>query len=166
MIIGFSAGATGCDSNVDRMVKAIMDKSGLESEFVKLTDLTYSGCKGCVQLCAKHQVCKLEDDLLPYYEKIKEADAVVVGSPKDEAKSKGKSKGKGEEDVPEYRLVPVDTPVTIHHLLTHTSGFAFGGLGETVAASHDDTFATYAPKLAALPRVGGLHHRFEWSEAA
>jgi len=81
MIIGFSAGVTGRDSNVDRMVKAIMDKSGHDSEFVKLTDLTYSGCKGCVQLCAKPQACKLEDDLLPYYEKIKEADAVVVGSP-------------------------------------------------------------------------------------
>jgi hypothetical protein len=63
------------------MVKAIMDKSGHESEFVKLTDLSYSGCKGCVWLCAKPQVCKLADDLLPYYEKIKEADAVVVGSP-------------------------------------------------------------------------------------
>jgi len=81
MIIGFSTGVTGRESNVDRMVKAIMDKSGHESEFVKLTDLNYSGCKGCVQLCAKPQVCKLEDDLFPYYEKIKEADAVVVGSP-------------------------------------------------------------------------------------
>ncbi|MHC4293549.1 MAG: flavodoxin family protein [Planctomycetota bacterium] len=80
-IIGFSSGAVGCDANVDRMVKAIMDKSGHESEFVKLTDLSYSGCKGCVWLCAKPQVCKLADDLLPYYEKIKEADAVVVGSP-------------------------------------------------------------------------------------
>ena len=79
-IIGFSSGAVGYDSNVDRMVKAIMDKSGHESEFVKLTDLNYTGCKGCVQLCAKPQVCKLEDDLFPYYEKIKEADAVVVGS--------------------------------------------------------------------------------------
>ncbi len=81
MMIGFGAGVTDCDSNVDRMVKAIMEKSGHDSEFVKLTDLTYSGCKGCVQLCAKPQVCRLEDDLLPYYEKIKEADAVIVGSP-------------------------------------------------------------------------------------
>ena len=80
-VVGFSAGCVGREGNVDRMVKAILEKSGSEYEFVKLTDLTYSGCKGCVQLCAKPRVCKLEDDLLPYYEKIKTADAVVVGSP-------------------------------------------------------------------------------------
>ncbi len=80
-VIGFSAGSVGREGNIDRMVKAILEKSGHEVEFVKLTDLTYSGCKGCVQLCAKPQVCKLEDDLLPYYEKIKQADAVVIGTP-------------------------------------------------------------------------------------
>ena len=80
-IIGFSAGVVGRDSNVDRMVKAIMEKTGYESEFVKLTDLNYSACKSCVWLCAPPQVCQLEDDLFPYYQKVKEADAVVLGSP-------------------------------------------------------------------------------------
>ena len=80
-VIGFSAGSVGREGNIDRMVKAILDKSGHEVEFVKLADLNYSGCKGCVQLCAKPQVCKLEDDAQPYYEKIKQADAVVIGTP-------------------------------------------------------------------------------------
>ena len=80
-VIGFSAGVTGRDSNVDRMVKAILDKSGHATEFVKLTDLTFSGCKGCADLCAPPRVCQLDDDLLPYYQKVLEADAVVVGSP-------------------------------------------------------------------------------------
>ncbi len=80
-VLGFSAGSVGRYGNVDRMVKAILEKSGHEVEFIKLTDLTYSGCKGCVQLCAKPQACKLEDDMLPYYEKIKQADAVVIGTP-------------------------------------------------------------------------------------
>jgi len=80
-IIGFSSGVVGREGNVDRMVKEIMAESGYESEFVKLTDLNYSGCKGCVELCAKPQVCMLEDDLFPYYQKIREADAVVIGSP-------------------------------------------------------------------------------------
>lgn len=66
---------------MDRMVKAILDKSGHDVEFIKLADLTYSGCKGCVHLCARPQVCNLEDDAQPYYQKIKEADAVVVGAP-------------------------------------------------------------------------------------
>ncbi len=80
-IIGFSAGVISRDANVDRMVKAIMERSGYESEFVKLTDLSYPACKGCVWLCAGPQVCRLEDDLFPYYQKVKEADAVVLGSP-------------------------------------------------------------------------------------
>ena len=63
------------------MVEEILEKSGHEYEFVKLTDLVYSGCKGCSWLCAKPQVCMLKDDLLPYYQKIKEADGVVIGSP-------------------------------------------------------------------------------------
>ena len=32
-------------------------------------------------MCAKPQVCKLEDDAQPYYQKVKEADAVVIGTP-------------------------------------------------------------------------------------
>ena len=47
-VIGFSAGVVGRESNVDRMVQAILDKSGHEVEFVKLTDLSFTGCKGCV----------------------------------------------------------------------------------------------------------------------
>ncbi|MFV1968010.1 MAG: flavodoxin family protein [Pirellulaceae bacterium] len=80
-VIGFSAGSVGREGNIDRMVKAILRKSGHEVEFVKLADLNYSGCKGCVQLCAKPQVCKLEDDAQPYYQRVKEADAVVIGTP-------------------------------------------------------------------------------------
>ena len=80
-IIGFSAGVVGRDSNVDRIVKEIMDETGYDTEFVKLTDVDYSACKGCVWLCAGPEVCRLEDDLLSTYQKVKEADAVVLGSP-------------------------------------------------------------------------------------
>ena len=78
-IIGFSSGTVGRLGNVDRMVLAILEKSGHDHEFVKLTDLVFSGCKGCSWLCARPQVCQLEDDLKPYYQKIKEADAFVIG---------------------------------------------------------------------------------------
>jgi len=79
-VIGFSSGGTGRQSNADRLVQAILDKSGHTTEFVKLTDLDYSACKGCVWLCAVPQVCMLDDDLLPYYRKLREADAVVLGT--------------------------------------------------------------------------------------
>ena len=32
-------------------------------------------------MCAKPQVCRLADDAQPYYQKVKEADAVVIGTP-------------------------------------------------------------------------------------
>ena len=62
-IIGFSSGVVNRDSNTDRMVKAIMEKTGYESEFVKLNDMTYSACKGCVWLCAGSEVCMYEDEV-------------------------------------------------------------------------------------------------------
>lgn len=62
---------------------------------------------------------------------------------------------KGKGDIPEHRLVSVDTPVTIHHLLTHTSGLRSGGLGSAVDPverhTNDDRLATYIPKLAEVP---------------
>jgi len=80
-------------------------------------------------------------------------------------KEKGDNKGKGKQwdkgdkgkgmakmdkgDVPAPRLVPVETPVTIHHLLTHTSGLTGGGIKRTKA----DSLATYVPKLATAPLI-------------
>jgi CubicO group peptidase (beta-lactamase class C family) len=57
------------------------------------------------------------------------------------------NKGKG--DVPPQRLVPLETPVTIHHLLTHTSGLTGGG----IKRSKEDSLATYIPKLAQAPLI-------------
>jgi CubicO group peptidase (beta-lactamase class C family) len=57
------------------------------------------------------------------------------------------NKGKG--DVPALRLVPLETPVTIHHLLTHTSGLTGGG----IKRSKEDSLATYIPKLAQAPLI-------------
>jgi len=80
-VIGFSSGGTGHEGNVDRMVKAILARTDGESEFVKLTDLDFTGCKGCVRLCAKPLMCQIRDDLYSYYQKLLEADAVVLGTP-------------------------------------------------------------------------------------
>ena len=52
---------------------------------------------------------------------------------------------------PEYHQVPVDSPLTIHHLLTHTSGLSFLGPVGEVWADDDDTLATFASKIAATP---------------
>ena len=73
----------------------------------------------------------------------------------DRVKGKDKGKGKGKNKAPAYSLVPVDTPVTIHHLLTHTSGLTNRGPGWKIASlgrhTRDDTLASYVPRLAQVP---------------
>ncbi|MDE0191562.1 MAG: serine hydrolase, partial [Gammaproteobacteria bacterium] len=55
---------------------------------------------------------------------------------------------------PAHRLVPAKTPITIHHLLTHTSGLMSGGLGAAVSGRGKEergTLASYIPTLAEVP---------------
>ena len=81
--------------------------------------------------------------------------AIPLSDVDSKTKSKNKTKGKNTGAIPAHRLVPVDTPVTIHHLLTHTAGIRSGGLGTKVdqvePATGDQTLATYIPKLAKVP---------------
>ena len=53
--------------------------SGLESEFIKLSDLNVRPCRACKK-CVNDNICKVKDDFPPLAEKIKKADAIVVGS--------------------------------------------------------------------------------------
>ncbi len=79
-ILGISSSPVR-SGNVDRMVEALLRLSGKEAEFVNLNDLDYGPCMACPHLCAPDNICKLDDGLRPYYEKIIDADAVVLGSP-------------------------------------------------------------------------------------
>jgi len=79
-IVGIS-GSPIPDGNTDRMTKAILQASGKETMFVNLSTLTYIPCKACAHLCARSNMCGIEDDLLPYLEAIRDADALVLGSP-------------------------------------------------------------------------------------
>jgi multimeric flavodoxin WrbA len=79
-ILGFSSSPiTG--GNVDRMVQYILDHSAKKSEFINLSKLSYSPCRACAHLCADDNLCKLNDDLKPFYPKMMEADAIVLGTP-------------------------------------------------------------------------------------
>ena len=59
------------------------------------------------------------------------------------------------DNVPAHRLVDAHRPVTIHDLLTHTSGLASFGLGTAVSTwdrpDETETLATWIPKAAAGP---------------
>ena len=73
---------------------------------------------------------------------------------KDIVKSKSKEESK-KQKVPEYRLVDVNRPVTIHDLLTHTAGLHTGGIGTAVSnldrPGPSDTLASWTPRVAAGP---------------
>jgi len=66
------------NSNTDQAVKVVLDATGLESEFVKLTDVSIAPCKGCLG-CLKTNRCTIQDDGIEIAEKVKNADALVVG---------------------------------------------------------------------------------------
>jgi multimeric flavodoxin WrbA len=67
------------NSNTDRLVKAVMDATGLESEFVKLSLIDVRPCLACKK-CVPDNVCKVKDDFPELAEKIKKAKALIIGA--------------------------------------------------------------------------------------
>jgi len=76
-VIGVS-GSPVRNSNTDQAVKAVLAATGLDSEFIKLTDYNVAPCKACLK-CTKTNVCSIKDDGILLAEKVKQADALVVG---------------------------------------------------------------------------------------
>ena len=76
-IIGVS-GSPIKNSNTDRAVQALLAATGFETEFVKLSDLSYEPCRACLG-CVTTNVCVIKDDATPLAQRIKDADALVVG---------------------------------------------------------------------------------------
>jgi len=77
-ILGIS-GSPIRDSNTDRAIKAILEASGFENEFVKLSDIDIRPCRAC-KGCVPDNICKVEDDFPALAKKIKEARALVIGA--------------------------------------------------------------------------------------
>jgi multimeric flavodoxin WrbA len=79
-IVGVS-GSPIQGGNTDRVVRSLLEQSGHDHTFVNLSTLDFVSCRGCAHLCARSNICPLEDDLRPYFEAILEADALVLASP-------------------------------------------------------------------------------------
>ena len=78
-LVGVS-GSPILNGNTDRIVKAVLEKSGKDHIFVNLSTLRYDPCRACAHLCAKTNVCPLDDDLKPYFEPILKSEALVLGT--------------------------------------------------------------------------------------
>ncbi len=77
-VLGIS-GSPVKNSNTDRLVKAVMDATGLESEFVKLSIIDVRPCLACKK-CVPDNVCKVKDDFPELAEKIKNTKALIIGA--------------------------------------------------------------------------------------
>ncbi len=65
------------NSNTDRALRAVLDATGCETEFVKLRDYTVEPCRACLG-CVKTNKCVIKDDGIELAEKAKAADALVI----------------------------------------------------------------------------------------
>ncbi|MHA2328792.1 MAG: flavodoxin family protein [Candidatus Hodarchaeales archaeon] len=77
-ILGVS-GSPIPNSNTDRAVKGVLEFSGIESEFVKLSEIDVKPCQACKR-CVNDNICKVVDDFPALANKIREAEALVIGA--------------------------------------------------------------------------------------
>jgi multimeric flavodoxin WrbA len=77
-VLGIS-GSPVKNSNTDRLVKAVLDATGVEYEFVKLSKINIRPCMACKK-CVPDNICKVKDDFPELAEKIKTAKALIIGA--------------------------------------------------------------------------------------
>ena len=95
---------------------------------------------------------KPSDAVEKYIPEFRDIKVAVREEPADKQTSPRKASKKGLAKVPEHRLVDSDRPVTIHDLLTHTSGISGRSLGKAgKGRSKDATLATWIPIVAEGP---------------
>lgn len=68
-VIGIS-GSPIKHSNTDRLVQAVLENTGLETEFIKLSRRKVQPCIACLG-CVDDNVCKVKDDFQEIAEKVK-----------------------------------------------------------------------------------------------
>ena len=96
------------------------------------------------------------DEVAAYLPEFAEMQVAVLKEPADRDISPWfVAAGKGTKgEVPEHRLVPAQRAITIHDLLTHTSGLDSSGLGSAVAAwpqpGPEATLASHVPRYAGM----------------
>lgn len=79
MVLGIS-GSPVENSNTDTLVKTMMEATGAEQEFVKLSNIKVGPCLACKK-CVCTNECVQDDDFKWLSQKVLDADAIVIGSP-------------------------------------------------------------------------------------
>ncbi len=76
-VLGIS-GSPIPNSNTDRAVQEVLKQTGLETEFVKLSDLDFSPCRACLG-CVNSNECVVDDDAQGLAQKFRAVPAFVLG---------------------------------------------------------------------------------------
>ena len=95
---------------------------------------------------------KPSDPVEKYIPEFRDIKVAVLEEQADKQTRPKRASNKGSANVPEHRLVDSHRPVTIHDLLTHTSGISGRSLGKAgKGRSKDATLATWIPIVAEGP---------------
>jgi multimeric flavodoxin WrbA len=78
-VLGIS-GSPVPNSNTDILIKTVLEATGLDQDFVKLSDITVAPCRACKK-CAYTNECAVDDDFKWLSKMVLDADALVIGTP-------------------------------------------------------------------------------------
>jgi multimeric flavodoxin WrbA len=70
----------GNTEQLTREALRIVEEQGIDTEMVRLAERQILPCTAC-GACEDEEICTLDDDLLPLYERLKRADGVILASP-------------------------------------------------------------------------------------
>jgi len=76
-------GSPRSKGNTYRLVKAALEPieaAGVETELVELAGLDIRPCRACLE-CKGKEYCQQDDDFNPVFDKMKAAEAILLGSP-------------------------------------------------------------------------------------
>lgn len=76
-VVGIS-GSPVKNANTDRLVKHVLQSTGLDTEFIKLPSMNIRGCIACMG-CTQDNICKMRDDFSEIMESVRDTKALVVG---------------------------------------------------------------------------------------
>ncbi len=81
-VIGFSGSPRENGNTVFLVETALeqLEKQGVETELVRLGNKKIEQCTGCYS-CVKKKECIIEDDFPQMFQKMREADGIILGSP-------------------------------------------------------------------------------------
>jgi multimeric flavodoxin WrbA len=69
------------ESNTNKLVKKVAEASGCDYELVAMGKIEIKPCTGCSECMLYEGKCPIEDDMQGLYEKLMEADGIILGSP-------------------------------------------------------------------------------------